>query len=79
MAKKWIARVVQETELEIIVWMDDDERPTEEDVYDAMCYAENFYDSFLYAQKIIEVESNDVDENGDSEIFTFTDEETEDE
>lgn len=76
--KKWIARVVQETELDIIVWTDG-EPPTKEDVEDAMCYADSLNDSFVISQKIVEAESYETGEDGEPEIVTFTGEETEDE
>ena len=80
MTKTWIVRVLQEVELEISVKTDDDETPTEEDVYDAMCWADNLRDSYVISQKIVDAESYDYETiDGEPEVFTFDDEVTEDE
>ena len=70
--KKWIARVVQEFELDISVETDG-ERPTEDDIIDAMAWVDNHLDSYVSSMKFVVVESYDADENGEFESYEFTD------
>jgi len=79
MSKRWVVQVEQVVTLDILVETDG-ERPTDDDVYDAMCWADNLRDSYVISQKIVDAESYDYETiDGEPEVFTFDDEVTEDE
>jgi hypothetical protein len=66
MSKRWVVQVEQVVTLDILVETDG-ERPTDDDVYDAMCYVDNHLDSFVDSETIVGIEDYDFTDEGEQD------------